>query len=426
MNLRRTTLLSTAVMALAGCTVLTPERTPPPETLHAALLAEDGKAPFRFWGDEPPPEAARIVASNRQQLLAAYEAAGRPEEGLTTAVLALSGGAWDGAYGAGVLTGWTACGARPAFRLVTGVSTGALLAPFAFLGSDYDEAMRAAFTAVEEDQVLILKPLRALFGALSLADTAPLAATIQRFATQAMLDAIGTEHRRGRTLLIGTTHLDAERPVIWDIGALAMSGRPDRLQLFRDIVLASASVPGAFPPVMFDTNLEGERFQEMHVDGGVTNSVFVLPLNFDVQGVTDLGFPHRVALYILQNNKLGPQAENVPLGLGAIVARSISALIRAQSRGDAVRLYFSAQRRGFAFHLGAIPDDFAPGAGVEEGFNARYMGALFDAGYEEGRQGYRWRTAPPGLTAPGETATRRTLCRGGADAPALAAPNVSE
>ncbi|MEM6490553.1 MAG: patatin-like phospholipase family protein [Pseudomonadota bacterium] len=370
-----------------------------------------GPTPIRYWGDEPPPNTDFIINRVRKAVHRAFVAAGSPPEGVTTSILALSGGAWDGAYGAGLFAGWTACGTRPRFALVTGVSTGALLAPFVFLGPAYDARMRAAFTELDPEAAPMLRVFTALFGALGLTDTRPLRRYINRFATVEMLDAIAREYATGRNLLIGTTNLDAERPVTWNIGALATSGRPDRLQLFRDVLLASASVPGAFPPVLIDVELEDARYAELHVDGGVTNSVFLLPKNFDAAVFTAFPFPHRIDAYVVQNNKLGPQPKNIDLGLGAIVARAVGALIRGQNRGDIARIFLAAQRDGLEFHLASVPDDFTPGAGVEVGFNTAYMRAVFETGYAQGAAGHRWRTGPPGFDPPGAPpATKATQC----------------
>ena len=418
-------LICAALLAgLGGCAVLTPLRHAVPEDRQQDAVMV-GDAPFRFWGDVPPPNVDDVLQRSRTMLLERYRAMGEPPEGLATAAIALSGGGWDGAFGAGLMAGWTACGTRPEFQLVTGVSTGALLAPFVFLGPDYDDEMREAFTTIDEDSILLFTPIKALFGALSLAETDPLSKTIERYATQEMLDAIGREQRRGRALYIGTTNLDAERPVSWNIGALANSGRPDRLELFRKIVLASASIPGAFPPVLFDVEVDGKRFEELHVDGGVTNSVFFLPPQLDLSPIRDLGVPHWIDLYVIQNNKLTPDPATVELGIGRIFTKSISALIRAQSRGDIYREYIAAQNRGYELKLAFIPSDYQPSLGVEAGFNSAYMTELFELGYAEAQKGYHWRLAPPGLDIPGKVEAKPTVCVGdGAATPKLDAAAV--
>jgi predicted acylesterase/phospholipase RssA len=180
----------------------------------------------------------------REGLSRIYRAQGTVAAGV---LLAISGGGENGAFGAGLLVGWTAAGARPVFKGVTGISTGALTAPFAFLGSAYDDKLREVYTTITGKDVL---ESRGIYGVLfqdSMADNAPLRKTVAKYVDQAMLDAIGKESKKGRILLIGTTNLDAMRPVIWNIGAIANSGQPDRLKLVQDILVASAAIPGAFP-----------------------------------------------------------------------------------------------------------------------------------------------------------------------------------
>ncbi len=192
-------------------------------------------------------------------------------------VLAVSGGGEDGAFGAGVLTAWTRTGTRPEFRLLTGVSTGALTAPFAFLGPAYDARLEEVYTRLAPSEVLRKRCLTAAIFNDAIFDTAPPFATISRILDEAMLADIAREYGRGRRLLVGTTDLDARRPVIWNLGAIAASGSPRALDLTRRLLLASAAIPGAFPPVMIDVEADGRRYQEMHVDGGATAQMFLFP-----------------------------------------------------------------------------------------------------------------------------------------------------
>ena len=195
--------------------------------------------------------------------------------------LAVSGGGANGAYGVGILLGWTAAGTRPEFALVTGISTGALIAPFAFLGPEYDARLKEAYTSMTTKD--IAKPRSAL-GTLNsdaATDTAPLKAHIARYVDQEVIDAIAREFRRGRRLFIGTTNLDAIRPVFWNIGYIAVSGRPDAGDLIRTILLASASIPAVFPPQYIPVEAGGKRYDEIHVDGGAVAQAFLYPLGVD-------------------------------------------------------------------------------------------------------------------------------------------------
>ena len=197
-------------------------------------------------------------------------------------LLSLSGGGDNGAFGAGLLVGWTAHGDRPKFKLVTGVSTGSLIAPFAFLGSEYDAALTDVYTNIDPGKVFEKRflPVAAL-AQNGLSDTHPLYDLISHYVDEPLLARIAAEYEKGRLLLIQTTDLDAGRPVVWNIGAIAASGRPEAIDLVRHILLASASIPAAFPPVMFDVEVEGQSYQEMHVDGGAVSQAFLVPTGLD-------------------------------------------------------------------------------------------------------------------------------------------------
>jgi predicted acylesterase/phospholipase RssA len=384
------------MVALASCAAL-PDRHPPDEAVYEAAQIP-GLPDIRIWGDSGPEEMEewiRITWANEalQELLADAIAANRP---LERNLLALSGGAEDGAFGAGLLNGWTESGQRPEFAVVTGISTGALIAPFAFLGPDYDDELREVFTTLEQDKVLSLQILSGLLGGLALADNDPLRETISRYATQEMLDAIAAEYRKGRGLLIGTTNLDAGRTVIWSIGALANSGDWRALRLFRDILLASASVPGAFPPVLFEVEAGGETYDEMHVDGGVGSQVFAYPPSVSLNAIgADLGVPVKQTLYVVRNAKLAASYQGVEPRLGKIAARSLIVLIKHQGIGDVFRIYALAKRDNVDFRLAFIPPEFDVES--KKPFDRNYMSALYDLGYEIGRSGDFWLEEPPGV-----------------------------
>ncbi|MBK9340361.1 MAG: patatin-like phospholipase family protein [Rhodoferax sp.] len=197
----------------------------------------------------------------------------------TSSLLALSGGGDNGAFGAGVLNGWTATGTRPEFLLVTGISTGALIAPFAFLGPKYDAVLRDLYTRNQRADILSIRKWWAILTEDAVADTTPLRMQLQKHIDQAFLDEIALEYDKGRELWISTTNLDAHQRVIWNMTKLAASKHPRSLAFFHDVMLASAAIPGAFPPVMIDVELNGIPYQEMHVDGGTMAQVFVYPPN---------------------------------------------------------------------------------------------------------------------------------------------------
>ena len=380
-------------MSLAACASVPPrDAVSNPDHLNAEV---PGFPPIRMWGDELPPDVERMRQAQRIALGRAYADQGSPPEGLDVHFLALSGGSSNGAFGAGLLAGWTDSGTRPEFNIVTGISTGALIAPFAFLGPEYDDGLRDAFTGEQASEFAELQILAALFGALSLLNPDPLREAIEDFATQEMLDAIAAEHREGRRLLIGTTNLDAGRSVVWNIGRIANSGSPQALPLFRNILLASASIPGAYPPVLIDVEVNGRRFQEVHVDGGVTTSVFTYPFQLEINVDEDFRVPVNPHLYVIQNNHLRPVYREVELAIGGLVGTSFSTLIRNQAIGDIFRIYFASRRDGFDFHLAFIPPEFDEVP--EEEFDIDYMNDLFDLGYSMAVDGYPWHRAPPGI-----------------------------
>ncbi len=310
--------------------------------------------------------------------------------------LAISGGGDDGAFGAGLLVGWTAAGTRPEFKLVTGISTGALTAPFAFLGPDYDDELTEVYTAISPEDVFLQRNIFSVLFNDALTDSTPLHRLVAHYADEEMFRRIGEEYRRGRLLLIGTTNLDAGQAVIWNIGALAVSGHPDALDIFHRILVASAAIPGVFPPMMFDVEVDGQPFQEMHVDGGAMAQVFVYPPGLDLRSMAQANdsAARQRRLFIIRNARLDPNWASIERRALDIAGRAISSLIQTQGIGDLYQIFAIAHRDGVEFNLAYISREFT----VEhrENFDPVYMQALFDYGYELGRNGYRWHQAPPG------------------------------
>lgn len=308
--------------------------------------------------------------------------------------LALSGGGAQGAFGAGFLNGWTDSGTRPNFKIVTGISTGALIAPLAFLGSEYDDELRESYTTISTKDVLdiggllSLGILPALFGE-SVASTKPLENLISDLITPDVLGAIAREHAKGRRLYVGTTNLDAQREVIWDMGAIASSGNPDALKLFRKVMLASASIPGAFPPVYFDVEIEGKKYDEMHVDGGVITGMFgygeMLFAGAQRQGMC--------SFYVIKNGKLDVESEQVKRHSLYISARSFTTLMKAQSWADMVRLYTLAEKDNVDFNYISIPNNYEPKG--KEPFDPAEMRRLYDLGYKIAMSESPWQKEIP-------------------------------
>ena len=312
-------------------------------------------------------------------------------------LLALSGGQEDGAFGAGLLVGWSGHGGRPQFKIVTGTSTGALAAPFAFLGSEFDWALYKMYTRTEAVDIVTKRFLTAAVNNDALMDNEPLARTIDKYLDGRILDRIAEEYGKGRLLLISTTNLDTGRLVIWNIGAIAASGHPRSLELVRKVILASAAIPGLFPPVMIDVRLNEERHQEMHVDGGAVSQVFLYPASLKLDRIiASPGTTVRPAAFIIRNGRASPPAEKVERKTLAIAGRALETMIASNGVGDIYRIYTMAQRDHVAFNLALIGDDFRePYKGP---FDQAYMIKLFDYGLQKGRLGYPWQQVPPGYT----------------------------
>ena len=310
--------------------------------------------------------------------------------------LSLSGGGDDGAYGAGLLIGWAERGDRPQFNLVTGISTGALIAPFAFMGKEYDTALREVYTKYGPRDIFIERGL--ISGILSdgLSDTTPLFQLISKYIDQDFLKKVANEYiTKNRWLLIGTTNLDAGVPVVWNMGKIASIGTPEALELFRKIMLASASIPGAFSPVMFDFEVSGQSFHEMHVDGGAITQVFLYPSALSQKAKDlDLKLQKQRNAYIIRNARLDPEWRETQRGTLSIIQRAISSLIQTQGVGDLYRIYHTTQLDGVSFNLAYIGSDFKFPHKTE--FDTAYMQALFEYGYKQGLSGKEWQKYPPG------------------------------
>ena len=378
---------------LPACAV-TPLRTRPlPEELSGRIKVL-GQWEIRTWGDERPEKFNRMIAAGKtsarlKQVAEQFRKA--------PSFLSISGGGANGAYGAGLITGWTRSGRRPSFSIVTGVSTGALIAPFAFLGPEYDWVLEEIYNFHGTDDLVNVRALVSSIFSDSFLDSAPLKERIANYFTLDEMEVIAEEHRRGRVLLIGTTDMDALRPVVWNIGKIAELGTPEALDLIHRIMLASASIPVAFPPVIINISRQGKVYQELHADGGVTNQVFLFPPDLDWAGfVGQFNLRQKPDLYIIRNDRLSATFESTPARLLPLAKRSIDGLIRTQGIGDLFRLYVIAAKNNFNYFLAHVPNDFK--VETDELFDPDYMRPLFQIGRRQGLQGGCWLSTPPGLT----------------------------
>lgn len=317
--------------------------------------------------------------------------------------LALSGGGDDGAFGAGLLVGWSKQGSRPIFNLVTGISTGALIAPFAYLGKEYDPALQQVYTNIKPKDIFIERGLLSGIFSDGLADSTPLYQLISKHVDADFLKKIAYEYNtNGRWLMIGTTNIDAGVPVVWNMGRIATVGTPEALELFRRIMLASASIPGAFSPVMFDFLVDSQTFQEMHVDGGASTQVFLYP-SAAAQKANELGIKRRNnrQAYIIRNSRLDPRWNETQRSTLSVAGRAITQLIQTQGIGDLYRIYTMTKADKVGFNLAYIGSDF--NEPHKEEFDTKYMNALFQYGYEHAIKGYQWSKYPPGFNGAFDT-----------------------
>jgi hypothetical protein len=380
-------------LIVAGCSSLEREPAAPAELGGEVTVL--GIANARFWPDTQGPaiieEARDALERERFTGEEPWDKSAPPPPAY---FLAISGGGDNGAFGAGLLCGWNDSGKVPSFKLVTGVSTGAMLAPFVFAGGQYRERLRTLYTTIKADDIFQKRSLYSIVFGDALSDTEPLARLIARNLDERMIAAIALEYHKGRLLLIGTTSLDFQRPVIWNIGAIAASGKPGSLELVRKVILASASIPGAFPPVMVDVEAGGRHYQEMDVDGGAVAQTFLYPPDLGARvNLRSGAYARERHAYIIRNGRLDAQWATVDRSLLAITGRSIGTMIHYSGYNDIIRIYATTKRDGVDYNLAYIGSDF-PAVKHEE-FDPAYMKALFDYGYAKARAGYPWRKAPP-------------------------------
>ncbi len=379
----------------AGCA----SRFPPAVPYSLSDQAQvPGFGDIRCWGDQYSPlvEKSILDAARQQQALGL--------RGKEVAVLAISGGGSDGAYGAGLLCGWTQMPAtlnahpRPDFNVVTGISTGALIAPFAFLGPQYDQPLREAYTSVSMPDIGRVRPLLTIPFDSSVFNTEPMKRLIRKYITAELIGAVAREHARGRRLFVITTNLDAQRPVIWDMGAIAAVGNDKAVKLFRDVLAASAAVPGVFEPVFLDVEAGGQKCQEMHVDGGATTQVFHVGAVLNSSRLLhEMGsaadeLPRRV--YVIRNGKMQPEWEDVCPNVLTIAERALTTLIKANAAGDIHRIYALCKFSKTEFRLACIPDEHKSSP---KSFDNSEMRCVFNLGFQAGVSGQAWQDHPPAV-----------------------------
>lgn len=389
--------LTLSAAFLQGCGTIH-RYTPLPEQ-YENQVQMPGFKDVRVWSDVHSKTLEDSAVQSLQQERVANHGQLTPEMN----ALALSGGGSDGAFGAGFLCGWTEKGTRPQFKVVTGISTGSLIAPFAFLGSSYDAQLKRVYTTISPDQIYKPYSLFSIFLSLihlkalpSMASNQPLADLIAKEVDMNMLRKIAAEHNKGRRLLVGTTQFDAQRLVIWNMGAIANVGTPAALDLFRKVLLASSSIPVSFPPQYFKVEANHKQYDEMHVDGGVEAQVMlyenaILPFSHENSKRAHAARPRK--LYIIRNEKVYPEWVDVKPTLTGMAVRSIDSLTKSQGIGDLFRLYTYAQRDKIEYNLAFIPSSFR--VVEQKPFDNAYMRQVFKLGYEMGKSNQPLSHYPP-------------------------------
>jgi|SRR5882672_345836 len=394
--MRARLLFTLALLAiLTGCGSLTRLDAVPPSLTEKAVIP--GIPNARLWPDRDLKPIIELVLEDTNHEIEALKNDGKPSDRLPPAnILAISGGGDAGAFAAGILSGWTMHGDRPQFKVVTGTSVGALIAPFAYLGPEYDETVRSVAVSVRAEDIFNRRTTLAGLASDGMASSEPLARIVEKYVTAETLAAIARQYARGRVLQVATTDLDAGRQVVWNMGAIASSNTRGALDLFRKILIASASIPGAVSPVMLDVEVDGKRFQEMHVDGGVISQVFLYPSQLlqRFSEITGKPFARVLHTYVIRNGRLEPDWNNTPRRTLDIGGRAISSLVQMQGISDVQSLYQTARQDGADFKLAYIGADFeSPHA---KDFDPIYMRKLFEYGQALGASGEAWHTAPPG------------------------------
>lgn len=361
---RRFVLLGLSGAALAACAGELPQNTPQQlgiETDPLAALRFDARSPNEVW-DQHLHAASMQSAPN---------------------ILALSGGGEDGAFGAGLLAGWSMTRTRPDFDLITGISTGALIAPFAFLGSAHDEALRQIFTEHGADDLILSRGMPNIFGD-ALYDTAPLAHLLEQYTPPDFIDAVAARHDAGARLLVVTSKLDTSQAVVWNMGRIAKSGQ---YKLFREVMRASASLPGLFPPVNLVYTANGQQIQETHVDGGLNMQILAVPpATINSQSLRSQG-GH---LYMLINNTLTPAPQLVPRSVIGISQHALTLMVRSSAAATVDTARYFAQQAGLELSVASIDPDAGIVFDPSERFSQAYMQSVFAHGFSRARQNRAW------------------------------------
>ncbi|GDY26837.1 hypothetical protein AHAT_27270 [Agarivorans sp. Toyoura001] len=360
---------------------------------HSELMSPLATSGIRYWDGESKEITGHDLETEYQHILRSRKKS-RAQDQDQVYHLALSGGGINGAFSAGVLNAWTAKGNRPEFDLVTGVSTGAIVSIFAYLGSDYDHILKKYYTQTSLSSLFEVNSYWSLLGGEAVLDTNGFERQVRSYIDADIVSQLAKQRSEGRLLIIGTTNLDNEKLSMWDVGKIAQEGSDQAVELIQNIIIASSSVPGAFPAKSIVIDDGHQRFEELHVDGGVSRQVFLAP-QWAYHSDYVNGLPQHV--YVIRNGVLKPFYQVVENNLTDISLRSLSTMIRNQGIGDVEHIYHFSQRHNMRFKLAYIDDDFE--LIKDEAFTKEYMNAVYDYAYQKTMNEGLWQTLPPSLQA---------------------------
>ncbi|WP_240352452.1 patatin-like phospholipase family protein [Agarivorans sp. Alg241-V36] len=375
------------------CVLLACSAPPRNASLYSEVMSPLGVSGIRYWDGESKEITGHDLEAEYQQILLGRESRGEQQLSEINH-LALSGGGINGAFSAGVLNAWSDNDTRPEFDLVTGVSTGAIVSIFAYLGSDYDPVLKRYYTETSMNSLFEVNGIWSLLGGKTVLNTQGFERQVRSYVNADIVQKIASERSKGRLLVIGTTNLDNEKMSMWDIGKIAQQNNQQAVSLIQDIIIASSSVPGAFPAKSLEISDGEQAYEELHVDGGVSRQVFLVPQwAYHSAYLEDL--PQQV--YVIRNGPLKPHYRVIENSLTEISLRSLSTMIRNQGIGDVEHIYHFSQRHHLGFHLAYIDSDFPLIS--EEAFTQQYMNSLYQYGYQKTRDAAIWEAVPPSLKA---------------------------
>ena len=367
-----------AMLMLAGCASAPPERAlsdNPPRfaTLPNGFEPMNPSQPSALYA-----AATAIPGDNVTRYL-------ERQRGHALNILSLSGGGQNGAFGAGFLVGWREAGTRPQFDVVGGVSTGALLATHALLGTPEDDLkLQEMYLDITRDDIYQGRRLISILsGADALKDTQPLREMIAKYITAETLERVAAAHDEHRLLVVGTTNIDYGQTWVWNMSLIAQAGE---LELYRDVLLASASFPIVFPPVEIDGHL--------FVDGAARSNVVVVGMGGTQRPNPPVHGPGNI--FLISNGRLNHAPQALRRALGELAGTTVSVMMDQSMQTATTRSYFGARLIGYQFNLVAIPDEVDIG-NDPLAFDPVQMRTAFEAGRALAKQPEPWSHAPPNL-----------------------------